>query len=56
MILVDTSVWIDFFTVRKTNDCLIAAIAIESDYVLLHKGKDFTTIAECTILKLYQVG
>ncbi|OUM87210.1 MAG: hypothetical protein BAA01_09075 [Bacillus thermozeamaize] len=33
------------FTIRKTIDCLIAAVAIESDCQLLSKDKDFISIA-----------
>jgi predicted nucleic acid-binding protein len=40
-------------TIRKTNDCIIAAVAIEFSCELLHKDKDFTTIAECVDLRLY---
>lgn len=41
------------FTVRKTNDCLIAAVAIESNCLLLHKDKDFAAIAQCVELQIY---
>lgn len=41
------------FTVRKTNDCLIAAITIQSHGHLLHKDKDFEAIAQCVELQLY---
>ena len=33
-------------TIRKTNDCLIAATAIEHDCRLLHHDKDFGPIAK----------
>jgi len=39
-------------TVRKTIDCIIAAIAIENDLTLLHKDNDFINIAKCTDLKI----
>jgi predicted nucleic acid-binding protein len=32
-------------TVRKTNDCIIAATALHYDCLLLHNDKDFATIA-----------
>jgi predicted nucleic acid-binding protein len=32
-------------TIRKPNDCLIAAYAIKNDLVLLHDDKDFEFIA-----------
>ncbi len=38
-------------TVRKTVDCIIAAICIENDLTLLHKDADFDFIEECTALK-----
>ena len=54
MILVDSSVWIDYFkgtitaqtdilgaTVRKTIDTVIATRCIESRYDLLHDDRDF---------------
>lgn len=44
------------FTIRKTNDCLIAAVAIEYSCELLYKDKDFKdfiSIAECVDLRLY---
>jgi predicted nucleic acid-binding protein len=33
------------FTVRSSNDCLIAAIAMHHDVLLLHADRDFDTIA-----------
>ena len=33
-------------TIRKTNDCIIAATALEHHCRLLHNDKDFTSIAE----------
>ncbi len=33
-------------TIRSTNDCLIARIAIEHDLSLLHSDQDFTHMAE----------
>ena len=41
------------FTIRKTNDCLIAAVAIENSCQLLHKDKDFKAIAQFVDLQLY---
>lgn len=38
-------------TIRKTIDCIIAAIAIENGCVLLHNDKDFDRIAEYYNLK-----
>lgn len=37
--------------IRKANDCLIAWFAIHSGYPLLHKDRDFETIAKHTALK-----
>ena len=42
-------------TVRKTVDCLIAAVAIENDLTLFHNDRDFDSIASCTSLKVYSV-
>jgi predicted nucleic acid-binding protein len=39
-------------TVRKTIDCLIAAVAIENDLILLHNDSDFDSIAQCTALRV----
>lgn len=39
-------------TIRKTVDCIIAAVCIENGLTLLHKDKDFDRIAECTRLKV----
>jgi predicted nucleic acid-binding protein len=41
-------------TIRKTNDCLIAAVSIEHSCPLLHKDKDFNAIAQCVDLQLYR--
>ncbi|MBI5236179.1 MAG: PIN domain nuclease [Deltaproteobacteria bacterium] len=38
--------------IRKTVDCIIAAICIENSLSLLHKDKDFDEIASCTRLKV----
>ena len=40
------------YTLRKTIDCVIAAIAIENDFALLHNDKDFDLIAKCVELKI----
>lgn len=37
-------------TIRSTIDCLIAAIAMEHDLVLLHNDRDFAHIAACVPL------
>ena len=42
-------------TVRKTIDCLIAAISIENSLTLLHNDSDFYYIAESTNLKILSV-
>jgi predicted nucleic acid-binding protein len=39
-------------TVRKPNDCLIAAICIENNISLLHKDRDFNQIAKHTSLQI----
>ncbi len=40
-------------TVRKLIDCLIAAVAIRTDAVLLHADSDFNTLARHTELKTH---
>lgn len=40
-------------TVRKTADCIIAAICIENNLTLLHKDTDFDLIKVCTTLRCY---
>jgi predicted nucleic acid-binding protein len=39
-------------TIRKTVDCVIAAICIEHNLILFHKDSDFDRIGECTGLKV----
>jgi predicted nucleic acid-binding protein len=41
-------------TIRKQNDCLIAAICIILDYKIMHKDRDFDNIAKYTSLKIYK--
>lgn len=41
-------------TIRKPNDCLIAAICIDNNIPLLHNDKDFDNIAKHTSLKIYK--
>jgi hypothetical protein len=41
-------------TIRKTVDCIIAAICIENGAILLHKDSDFDSIAACLSLKILQ--
>lgn len=40
-------------TVRKTVDCIIAAICIENSLALLHKDSDFDRIRACAGLRCY---
>lgn len=39
-------------TIRKTVDCMIAAVAIENNVSLLHNDRDFDLIAEHSALRL----
>ena len=39
-------------SIRKTNDCLIAAVAIENSATLLHHDKDFDLLARYSDLKI----
>lgn len=41
-------------TVRKTIDCLIAALCIEEDVALFHKDADFDAIAHVAPLRVYR--
>ncbi len=41
-------------TIRKPNDCLIAAICIENNLPLFHKDKDFDNIAKYSSLNIYK--
>jgi predicted nucleic acid-binding protein len=41
------------YTIRSSTDCLIAAIAIQSDVPIWHKDRDFTVIAKFTRLRIY---
>lgn len=38
------------FSIRKTNDCLIAAVAVEHDVPLLHHDRDFDVLAKHSLL------
>jgi len=42
-------------TIRKTNDCIIAATALEHRCQLLHNDKDFTPIANHFPLKIVEI-
>jgi hypothetical protein len=41
------------FTIRKSIDCLIAAVALEHECVLLHSDRDFDPIAQHFPLRIY---
>ena len=43
-------------TVRKTVDCIIAAICLENNLTLLHKDSDFTRIQSCVPLRCYEIN
>jgi predicted nucleic acid-binding protein len=43
------------FTIRSSNDCLIAAIAIHHDALLLHGDRDFDYIAQFYPLRARRV-
>ena len=42
------------FTIRSPIDCVIAALALRCRFLLLHKDRDFPTIARFYPLKLYE--
>lgn len=41
------------FTIRKTIDCLIAAVCIANEVELFHKDSDFNRIARATSLRVH---
>ena len=41
-------------TIRKANDCLIAAFCIDLNILLIHNDRDFDNIAKHTSLKIYK--
>ena len=41
-------------TIRKANDCLIAAFCIDLNIILIHNDRDFDNIAKHTSLKIYK--
>ena len=42
-------------TIRKSNDCIIAATALEHHCQLLHNDKDFTPVAKHFSLKVVKI-
>jgi predicted nucleic acid-binding protein len=42
-------------TVRRTIDCVIAAICIDNNIPILHRDSDFDMIAACTELRVLKV-
>jgi predicted nucleic acid-binding protein len=40
-------------TIRKSNDCLIAAVAIKHNVLLVHNDSDFELIAQGSELRVY---
>lgn len=42
--------------VRSLTDCLIAAVCIREDLPLLHRDRDFATLAACTPLRVFAVS
>jgi predicted nucleic acid-binding protein len=40
-------------TIRKTLDCLIAAVCVRTGAPLLHADADFDRLASCTSLRIY---
>ncbi len=42
-------------TIRKTIDCLIAAVCISNDLELFHKDSDFDCIAKVTSLRIHPI-
>ena len=67
MIVVDTTVWIDFLeargtpfdhqrglTIRRSVDCVIAATCLENDAELYHNDRDFDALARVSGLTIHQ--
>ena len=44
------------FTIRKTIDCLIAAVCLANDVELFHKDADFTAIARVFPLRIHSIS
>lgn len=45
------------FTIRKSTDCLIAAIALEQDALLVHNDRDFLALARAQPhMRIYPTG
>ncbi|MBF0133984.1 MAG: PIN domain nuclease [Magnetococcales bacterium] len=42
-------------TIRKTADCIIAAICVENDLILLHKDGDFDVMETCAGLRVLKI-
>ena len=43
-------------TIRRTVDCLIAAMCLESDAEIYHNDRDFDAVARVSDLKVYRPG
>ena len=41
------------FTIRKSNDCVIASVAISNKLELLHNDRDFDAIEKISTLKIH---
>lgn len=41
-------------TVRRTLDCLIAAVCVRAEVPILHADRDFDLLATCTTLQIHQ--
>ncbi len=54
MILVDSSVWIDYFN-GKTIDVIIGSFCIHNNFSLLHEDRDFYPLEKYLNLKAVQI-
>jgi predicted nucleic acid-binding protein len=43
-------------TVRRMNDCLIAAVAARTEATLVHRDADFDVIADCVTLQIRRLA
>lgn len=41
-------------TVRRTLDCLVAAVCVRAEVPILHADRDFDLLATCTTLQIHQ--
>jgi predicted nucleic acid-binding protein len=61
VVLVDTSVWVEVFrkpakfSLESVVDCLIAACAIRNSLAVLHRDREFDSLAEVSELDVRSI-